>query len=162
MNRPELFKKTYDIMLAKWQEDVIEPRSACGCWIGSLIAGNAEQIPENERPEALRLKREGILVNAEWSRLFSTSYSRFTMEAYQYRSFDKAERYHDAKIQVDITGYTMEELANMEYAFESMFSQSEDINESIMSALDSLLKIHDVDDDEAELTINEFMCYYKY
>lgn len=138
-NKP-LFDKTLNILVKAYQNDTLEHGDCNACAVGNMIAANCGYD---------YIKDEfGFLwwgVNYPlWQLVFSTGYEqRINSNAYV----------GDAKKQIDSTGYTWQELAKIEYAFETANkgNSSDDwILNGLLAVYDVLCEVHEVEKKEED------------
>lgn len=123
------FYNTVDILVKAYLNDTLKHKR-CGCAVHNIITSiNGESEPW-------------------WCGVFMTSCYPGDIPK---RHFTRALYYGDAKEQIDSTGYTLEELSDIEYAFERLRAfnekgqQVDNIFECLMSVVDELARIHNVD-----------------
>lgn len=129
MNRPELYHKTVDILVQAYFNDTLKHGTGCGCAVGNMVCAN--------------------LYNGDFKR-WSYDYSWPSWNAVIDYSFSKPDlkSYHGvAKDQIDSTGYSVRELAEIEKAFESAnviktYSEENKFN-GLMAVIEALDVIHE-------------------
>lgn len=131
MNRPELFTKTYETLVTAWGRGELHFQDGCACAVGNICGGRNDWVEAFSTP-----------VNGHQNR----DYLDFGFP----RNFDQVQ----ASELIDSTGYTVEELANIEYAFESsiaydfnrLYGTSEGQYIGLCAVMDVLWEIHEVED----------------
>lgn len=137
MNNPELFNKTLGIIEDAYNKGRLEHGSCCACLVGNLIARNCgyEVIKASDR---FIWWREGIRIGTAWGAVFSTDSLG--------QSFDIESYAGVAKDQIDSTGYTLEELARIEKAFEFLPKEDDQqthLHNGLLAAMQVVDEIHE-------------------
>lgn len=141
MNRPERYKKTVDVLFAAYFNDTLEHGTPCGCAVGNMILAN---MP--------KLKRTHCWGN-HWF---------FYMRPENRIGNDPFVNISEAKMQIKVTGYSIEELSMIEHAFEraDFGNSNEDwMFNGLVAVLDALKKIHEVEDNETD--VQRFRNHYQ-
>ncbi len=96
MNREDLYRKTVDVLLDAYNDGELEHGNCCACAVGNICKESGELLD---------------IDNSEWSMLFSTDDS----------GKQRFNTYMTSEGQTLIlgTGYSVKELARIEFAFES-------------------------------------------
>lgn len=134
MKNQELYNKTVGILAKAFIDDTLQHMNCCACAIGNLVAANCGfKMKENRR------WKDNM---PYWSDVFFTTTGITTKKQKML-----IEHYHDeAKRQIDSTGYTVEEAAKIEYAFETApegNSSDEYMFNGLMAVIDVLDQIHE-------------------
>ena len=146
MKRPELYHKTVDILVDAYFADTLEHGNCYACAVGNIIAANC-----NIQYDPYYMARGKLIWKSGrsfWDDVFYTSQST--------QSFRIDEYEGNAKYQIDSTGYTVYELAKIEYAFETADkgkSEDEWMFNGLMAVVDVLDEIHENTDEEITLKV---------
>lgn len=141
MKNSELFHKTISILVKAYQNDTLEHGMCDACAVGNLLKGRTS-----------------------WKTYFMTVSKTFNEHIY---SKEKILRDNEESIQVgliadhpwcenpyfDIAGYTLHELASIEWAFETApKGQNEDdwMFNGLMKVCDALMIIHEANEEEVK------------
>jgi hypothetical protein len=104
MKNQELFNRSISILVKAYLDGTLEKGSCCACAVGNLVSGNMGRKFDNE------LWADGF--SPLWDSVFMTSAGEQTICP---RMLD----FPEVKAQIDATGYPWEDLAKIEYAFET-------------------------------------------
>lgn len=143
MKNETLYFKTIDILVKAYFEETLFHGMCYACAVGNIVAGNC-----GLRVEKFEwLTKEGISVTQHWSDVFhAESTTKQTRMPENYRGI--------AKLQIDSTGYTWEELALIEMAFESKYDphviQEHNMFMGLMAVIEVLGQIHECDKETIE------------
>ena len=103
------FDSTVDVLVKAYLNDTLEHGTCSACAVGNIIAHH----------QGVKVRRRGhgflawMRIDPLWGRVFQTDSSTRCQKM-------NAFAYHGAaKDQIDSTGYTVSELASIEYAFET-------------------------------------------
>ncbi len=149
MKRQELYEKTVDILVQAYFNDTLRHGDCAACAVGNLI--NARKKFSTE--ERKKLNALGGYEREGWSEVFCT-YNRTQQEIipFNYKGL--------AKKQIDLTGYTYNQLAKIEKAFETADAGKSDEDwmfNGLMAVIDVLDKIHkNTDTNVTENSKNKF------
>lgn len=145
MIREQLYKKTVDILFNAYFDDTLKHKYCNACAVGNLIRIN------------MGLPRNWWTV---WEDVFctvttidNTKEQRICPNAYRGM----------AKDQIDSTGYTWQELAKIEHAFEmAPYGTTEEdwMFNGLVAVLEVLKEIHQVTDEDAALSLQPFQQHY--
>ena len=139
MKRPELYKKTCDILYDAYFNDTLIHGTCFACAVSNIIASNLGK--KIWRPFK-DLQNEDMFYPI-WDEVFYTVKKR-----YQNINFDLYKG--DVKCQIDASGYSVEDLAKIEYAFETAKYGGSDENymfNGLCAVIEVLNKIHEVEED---------------
>lgn len=153
MNRPT-FEETVSVLVRAYLNDTLQHRSCYACAVGNLVA-NGLQITMTK----YNLKWPGFPYPANdrgcpvgWGAAFSSDEAGFSDRVKQ--SIDESVlRVPAVRNQIKATGYKWQELARIEFAFESVdkkFDADDEINydawmfDGLMAVLEVLADIHGV------------------
>ena len=135
MKNQEHFDRTVQILVGAYLNNTLMHRNCHACAVGNLIAANLG-IPYSKD-----LKWIGRQV--AWKEVFVTF-------RYQIAQLKRPWAYTgEAKVQIDSTGYTWQELAKMEYAFERApmgHSRDEHMFNGLMAVVEVLAQIHELEE----------------
>lgn len=141
MKNQEQFDRTVQILVGAYLNNTLMHRNCHACAVGNLIAANLG-IPYSKD-----LKWIGREV--AWKEVFVTF-------RYQIAQLKRPWAYcGEAKVQIDATGYTWQELAKMEYAFERApmgHSRDEHMFNGLMAVVDVLAQIHELEENAKTAT----------
>ena len=134
MNRPELFEKSVNTLLDAYNNRSLQHGTCYACAVGNLCVEAAQKLN---------------VTNALWNKVFMTQSNTQQQVFY----CEKDSEYEKALELISETGYTVEELASIEYAFESSIAydyQNYAYNHTVRgqyiglcAVLDILKKIHE-------------------
>jgi hypothetical protein len=135
MKNKELFDRTVKILVAAYLNNSLVHRNCHACAVGNIVAANLD-IPFDHN-----LKWVGRQV--AWKEVFVTF-------RYQIAQIKRPWAYTgEAREQIDATGYSWQELARMEYAFERApmgRSREEHVFNGLMAVVDVLCQIHQMEE----------------
>jgi len=139
----KLFSESVDVLKEAYFDDILEHWSCTACLVGNLIANRLDLkiARDNEwmtmktdyepfilpihLPKYYWISENGETVKAQWNHVFNSD-----MLDVQHRH---PEYYRgEAKRQLDATGFTWQELAEMEFAFESTKKLKTDTDDDYM------------------------------
>lgn len=132
MLKPELYQKTVDILVKAYFEDTLEHGNCEACAVGNIV--------NYGKPKK----------TLEWSNVFCTSSHIQIVEPRNYEG--------TAKDEIDSTGYTWQELSQIEYAFETAPRGNSDdkwMFNGLMAVIDVLDKIHENTDNQVTATTKQ-------
>lgn len=142
MINPALYHKTVDILVQAYFNDTLEHGNCHACAVGNLVAANT----------GIGFTRIGFNGNMwsdntpEWGFVFMSQISHGVNQ-----QIINPHRYiGEAKRQIDSTGYTWQQLAKIEYAFETApkgKSDDEWMFNGLMAVIDVLDEIHENKDE---------------
>lgn len=138
MNRPQLLAKTRQILFDAYYNDTLEHGNCYACAVGNIVAANMgiKIVP----CDFFSFTFEWEKGDSAWDAVFCTG------NGAQRRNPDAYE-WCDARAQIDATGYTWEELAKIEFAFETAHrgdSDEDRMYNGLVAVLDVLDQIHNV------------------
>jgi hypothetical protein len=139
MKNIELYHKTVDILVKAYVNNTLRTQQCVACAVGNIIAGNCGYaIPEDTSVGIFEywVSGDGKEIGPAWQKVFCTNLG------YQGKNPDKYEK--EAKEQIDSTGYSWEDLAKIEYAFECNHKGDDPMYSSLMAVIDVLDKLHEV------------------
>lgn len=136
MKNKELFEKTVNILVNAYQKNTLQHGQCSACAVGNIVAHNMGYVFYEIFPVWVK-------GSPYWADVFITALGGQTIYP---------EKYIDeSKKQIDSTGYTWQELAKIEYAFEmsSKGNNNDDwMFNGLLAVYDVLCKIHEVSKDE--------------
>lgn len=142
MKNRELFDKTIAILVRAYQNDTLLHGSCASCAVGNIVASSMNIKVD---PDCVF---KWITFGPMWQNVFLTANS----VSYKY-----PENYQEiAKYQIDSTGYSWQELAKIESAFESVaipsdgpfYNSDSHVFEGLMGVVDALMEIHEANEEE--------------
>lgn len=140
MENKELYEKTVSILVKAYQNDTLVHGDCCACAVGNMVAYNCGfeiRKPSDRSPFVWKFG-ENAGMFPSWKRVFVTidnSFQNINPENYEF----------DAKVQIDSTGYSYENLAKIEHAFEmAPMGLNDDcwMFNGLMAVIDVLDQIH--------------------
>ena len=143
MKNKELFTKTVNILVDAYFKNTLQHGNCAACAVGNIIACN---MGIKFRISAVCdgfYTWDGLKVS--WNKVFVTPFNHQQHNEFNYEG--------EAKEQIDSTGYTWQELAKVEFAFETAYEgKSEDdyMFNGLMSVVDVLIEIHEGNETEKE------------
>lgn len=144
MKHPELYQRTVDILVDAYFNDTLEHGNCYACAVGNMIAGNCNyDIADTGKPWKVWLSNQFQVSNPKregWASVFMTDYN-IGKQVKKYYNYN-----HEAKRQIDSTGYSLDQLAKVEYAFEMAdkgASQEDYMFNGLMAVIDVLDIIHE-------------------
>lgn len=147
MNREALYHKTVDILYQAYFNDTLEHGQCTSFAIGNIVAANCGFNFEHTVHGLLWFSASGRHEIAFWDYVFST------VNNHQAIYPDKAEEIHIKK-QIDSTGYPWQELAQIEFAFETApagLSKADRMFNGLVAVLEVLKQLHEVVDISADI-----------
>jgi len=129
------FEKTIDVLVRAYMNDTLRHGSCYACAVGNIIldATGAYYIDFGIWSKGDPMWQCVFVTNEDGQQIWEDNYSG------------------EAKKQIDSTGYTWQELARVEYAFENVYgNKDEKMYNGLMAVVDVLAEIHQVD-----LTVGE-------
>lgn len=154
MNRPT-FSQTVDVLVKAYLNDTLQHRSCYACAVGNLVANGLQitMTKENLKWPGFPYPTNECGLPVGWGAAFSSDESGFsdivkqTIDTY-------VLNVPAVKNQIKATGYKWQELARIEFAFESVdkrFDADDEIDydvwmfDGLMAVVDVLADIHGVD-----------------
>ena len=148
MKNKELFNRTIAILVKAYQKGTLIHGDCHACAVGNLVAFNTGR-------EVMCIDSEfGIMAWSDercpyWGDVFTTNFLGQMIYPKNYVG--------EAKLEIDSTGYSMEDLAIIEKAFESVeIKENSEENsdqhqfDGLMAVVDALMIIHECTTEEAE------------
>jgi hypothetical protein len=140
MNRPELYKKTVDILYQAYFSDTLQHANCHACAVGNLVLANMGY-------SFLRCYwGDHTWANQQWPEWQKLVWSNRYPLLLMLTTAELAE----SKRQIEATGYTVEELGKIEDAFEMAEGNSRDgkMFNGLVAVLDCLTEIHEIKDED--------------
>lgn len=147
-NRIDLYKKTVDTLYEAYFNDALEHNVCTACAVGNIL---------------------GFM---DWNNLFTTtkyepSFSQVLLQTdgIYYSKYDK-ECLSNIKLieQIEKSGYSWQELAKIEFAFESAPEGKSDEDymfNGLVAVLEVLKNIHDIEDEASLENVKRFETHYQ-
>ena len=154
MNRPELYRKTVDILYQAYFNDTLEHGKCVACAVGNIIRVNiGASISDTPFDTGKFVGDRQFLVDNQlqapvWALVF------MTMCNTRVQDVNPGEFRGLAAQQIAATGYPWQELAKIEYAFETANKGSSDEDymfNGLVSVLEVLKELHKVDDNSEDI-----------
>lgn len=143
MNRPDIYKKSVQILYDAYFNDTLIHGECTACAVGNLVASNC----------GIQIKRSmDFFSEFMWK-------DKFPMWKMVHTANDEGQRISpekylgEAKRQIDSTGYTWQETAKIELSFESAPKGNSDddwMYNGLVAVLDCLAEIHGIEDVSAD------------
>ena len=140
MKNESLYRKTVDILVQAYMNDTLQHSNCHACAVGNLVSANIGIEKFITKPDGLLIWSNGIPF---WNDV------HMFMSSVGIQNIDQTQYKDEAKNQIDATGYTWQQTAEIEKAFESaLYGNSEDewMLNGLMAVIDVLDKIHEVND----------------
>lgn len=156
MKNPELFHKTVGILAKAYLKGELEAESCCACAVGNLVAANCGyKIVKDEDANFIWLDSDNKEVYPNWR--YITALPKHDVY-----------RQNSDHSQVDATGYTPEELDQIEFVFMDarIPTGSEDDGllyytynhfQGMMNVVDYLMVLHEATEDEVRNAKDQFI-----
>jgi len=148
MIKPELYKKTVDILFDAYFNDTLQRGNCCACAVGNLVAANM----------GIKFK-PGMVVRSAWEK---DAFPEWQWVIWGYIGGDL----ETGAAQVQATGYSVYELKKIEMAFESVVSEEnalppeDNMFNGLVAVLEVLKQIHQVSEAD-EINNERFESHYK-
>ena len=146
MKDKALFDKTVKILVNAYLNDTLIPGNCCACAVGQMVAANLH-IPMDK--------------NAKWIGTQVAWSSVFVTYSFQIAQNKRPWAYTGAaKVQIDATGYSWQDLARIEYAFERARAgknSGEHRFNGLMAVVEVLSGIHGLDEQTKNATRELFL-----
>lgn len=131
------FENSVDVLVKAYLNDTLQRGECHACAVGNLIQSGVGRLFTECEKDELRFHQNG------WVKVFITmSHNSHYQRPENYKGI--------AKIQIDATGYSWQDLAKIEFAFESAPRTGDEMFNGLMAVVDVLAEIHGVD-----LTVKE-------
>jgi hypothetical protein len=154
MKQPDLYKKTVNILVDAYFKNTLEHSICTACAIGNIIAANKGYELENTGEVSFGGR---VMTTFDWI----TPMGRVGSMAPQWKDVFMTDetgqhtdpsRYRDgARCEIESTGYSWQNLAKIEYAFETApkgKTKEDWMFNGLMAVIDVLDKIHENNDTE--------------
>lgn len=148
MKNKELFDKTVSILVNAYHKDKLIHGDCSACAVGNIIAANAgiennHSLSEWRQVFDIDRSHNPLL----WSTVFNTC-SDNGHQVFYHDNYNKCDK---TRYQIDLTGYSLLDLANIEFSFETA-DQGENEEEymfnGLMKVVDALMYIHEANETE--------------
>lgn len=138
MKNKELFEKTVNILVKAYQDDTLEYTNCSACAVGNIVAANnGIQLKKRQNREIEVIGGKSDL----WKHCFQ-SFGDGVKGLNEYRPLDSIQ-------QIATTGYSIDEVAEIERAFHEGYAENLDNFEGLMTLVDCLMIIHKANEVEA-------------
>lgn len=140
MKNKELFDKTVSILVKSYFDNTLQKGSCAACAVGNIVAANMG-LTYAKDSKGIYTYRD---TNSWWNSVFSTVGGTQTKRPH--RIFGCSKR------QIDSTGYHWEDLAKIEFAFETASNDEGDEGMflGLMAVIDVLCEIHECEENKEE------------
>lgn len=150
----ELYNKTVDILFQAYFDDTLVHGNCQACAVGNMVAANT-----GKKVRRFEKGYKGVGWDCGWT-VWQCVFMTDPGTLYQVK--EPAFYVGEAKFQIDATGYYWEDLAAIEYAFETADKgQSEEdyMFNGLVAVLEVLKQIHEIDDNTDQL--ERFTAHHK-
>lgn len=151
MKNKELFDRSVAVLTKAYINDTLKHGHCQACAVGNLVCaarynGDKQEYDDAEIVSAF----SGELGSWGWSSVFSAQPNDTDLNGMLKweKSVDLGEYAGRAKREIDSTGYTVDELVEIEYAFESCSEEGDKMLNGLYAVYDVLCEIHEVQADE--------------
>lgn len=149
MYTKEQFHETVGILVKAYMDDTLEHASCCACAVGNIIAArNGYTFNERKRSMDGALIWDGLR-RSSWQSCFIT----YTGSGEQRQHFTRY--FGSIKEEIDSSGYSLKDLAKIEFAFESAPAENIDdgldpvwMFNGLMAVVDVLCEIHGMNEED--------------
>jgi hypothetical protein len=138
-NDKVMFYNSVSVLVTAFLNDTLQHGNCHTCAVGNFVAAANNFKYENHKIYKYKKVYNGGRLPA-WQEVFMTIDDDQFVDLKKYRG--------EAKEQIDSTGYTYEELAKIEYAFETAdrgYLSEDHMFNGLMSCVDVLAEIHNID-----------------
>lgn len=138
MKNSELYHRTVDILAKAYIDNTLFKGNCAACAVGNIIAGNCNihYVPvEADLPGNIYW----AFGTPCWQIVFCTRDTEQRIDTSEYRG--------TAKLQIDATDYSWEDLAKIERAFEGSYDGDDPMYSSLMACIKAMDEIHEVTDE---------------
>ena len=152
MERKDLFNKTINVLVNAYRNDTLEHENCAACAVGNLIAYAKGYKVDTEN---INWHDSGVKeISPSWTAGFCTNSIGFQSTSKRVYNSNST-----VKDEIDSTGYSFEELAAIELAFESSDWHKADDSQfvGLMAVVDCLQKIHMFDEETVKETKELFV-----
>jgi hypothetical protein len=144
MKQPDLFRKTVDILFTAYLNGHLLRGNCCACAVGNLVAGNRGWGVNETLLLWYKDTAEGFERHyPRWNSVFSTCNGKQRVKMAVYRGNKEIRE------EIFTTGYSLQELMRIEYAFETAKPHPETGNDVVFSGLiavlDVLFQLHQIE-----------------
>lgn len=171
MNRPELYKKTIDILYKAYFDDTLERGKCNACAVGNILRETAASLKIETRAWANTFitiinpktgATRQIICEDDEIITHDPLFGHMAIKAFRESDF---ESLRNSRLLIQHAPYSLEELIQIEYAFETAaWSQSKEdqMYYGLAAVLDVLAQIHEVTDQDLITTNSKrFSEHYK-
>lgn len=137
MKNQSLFNRTIGILVKAYFDGTLLHGYCASCAVGNIVGANNGKTCDIIRPWVFS---DGTF--PLWERVFVTSFFRQKIYINKYEG--------DAKKEIDSTGYSLNELASIEFSFETASREGDWEFNGLMSVCDTLMQIHECSIEEIE------------
>ena len=143
MKNKELFNRTVAVLVKAYKNNTLFHAVFCACAVGNLVAAGCgiDNVFDNYEWRKKALDEDA----RSWASVFVTSGREQHIYPENYKGA--------AKFQIDATGYSLQELAKIEYAFETApkgDNHDDWTLNGLLAVYDVLCEIHEVDKSEVQ------------
>lgn len=133
------FEHSVDVLVKAYMNDTLKHGHCMACAVGNLVRDANPGIKYQEQ--------------MKWNSVFATTYCGPNGEI---NRLIRPENLPNAINQIESTGYTWEQLSNIEYAFESASRKGDWMFNGLLAVVDVLAEIHKVDLSVKESAVKTF------
>lgn len=155
-NNLDLYNKTVDILFNAYFNDTLHHGQCHACAVGNLI--NARMPFTKKQIEEMKTNKLGNPIY--WPSVFCTYNAKHGRPD---REFHPSRYTGVAKDQIDSTGYSLEELSEIEYRFETApgdYGSEDHMFNGLCAVLEVLKEIHGIKEDEHTTQVSRFQNHY--
>ncbi len=135
MKNQELFHKTVNILVQAYLKGTLKHMDPCACLVGNLIAANMNyKVSQNLWEDS-----NGKVQSFTWYNLIMAN-----------RGYECFAYLNEAKKEIEVTGYGLEDIIKLESAFEEADrgqSREDWMFNGLMDGIDCLCEIHEVNEE---------------
>jgi hypothetical protein len=155
MKNKELYQKSVDILLDAYNKKELQHGNPCGCAVGNLVKSNCDNLVKDTNPGT-----EHFPFKPDWWFAAAQSFKE-EKERGRWTNNDSDYDEDEAYRQIESTGYTIEEIYQIEKAFEDAVEEEDGFDEEssivgisqihgLRAALNKLAEIHEMKDDSVK------------
>lgn len=135
------FENTVDILVKAYLNNTLVKGNCFACAVGNIVGHNLgvkfidTGVPYEKQPQWAGFGRKGYPGITGWATAFHTNCGKQIISGVVGKS---------ASIQIKSTGYSMGQLAKIEFAFETGFTGKDSMFNGLMAVVSVLAEIHNV------------------
>jgi hypothetical protein len=178
MNRVELYKQSIDILYQAYFDGTLKHGDCTACAVGNILKPAAQKIDVpnlrwhhlfltvgkmSHKEDCIEFSKQQIVPEPGCMIAYNFLFGHMCVPLSEIDEHGRTA-YQEAKGLVAASGYTEEELAEIEYAFEiaDQGNSREDwMFNGLVAVLDELKRIHDVSDQDSQEALKPFHTHYQ-